>query len=297
MNLLIYWLGRLLVSFIQSLPLTWVARLGRACGTLIYRVDARHRKVVRQNLAMCFGQEKTREEIEAIARENFRRIVEGYFCAVKTIAMTREQLRPHLEFSGVERLSPPRRVVVAIGHFGNFEIHARIGDRLPEYASATTYRALKQPGLNRLLLKLRNQSDCHYFERRQDAAQLREFMVRPAVLVGILSDQHGGAKGIRGPFLGQDCSTTPAAPIFALRYGCELYTGVCQRIGLAKWRLELGEQIPTHENGKARPVENLVQDINRHLEQYVRRDPANWFWVHKRWKPPEKTITREANPS
>jgi lauroyl/myristoyl acyltransferase len=297
MNLLIYWLGRLLVGFLQSLPLNWVARMGRVCGALVYRVDARHRKVVLQNLTMCFGKERTKGEIEAIARENFRRILEGYFCAVKTMAMTAEQLQPHLEFSGVERLRPPRRVVVAIGHFGNFEIQTRVGDHLPEYASATTYRALKQAGLNRLMIEMRKNSKTHFFERRQDAAQLRQFMSQPAALVGILSDQHGGAKGIRGPFLGHDCSTTPAAPIFALRYDCELYTGVCQRIGLAKWRLELGEQIPTRENGKARPVEDLVHDINRHLEQYVRRDPANWFWVHKRWKPPEKAANREANPS
>lgn len=297
MNLLIYWLGRLLVGFIQALPLTWVARLGRACGALAYWVDRRHREVVRRNLTMCLGREKSEAEIEAIARETFRRIMEGWLCAVKTLAMTKEELSAHLEYSGVERLLPPRRVVVAVGHFGNFEIQARAGDQFPEYASATTYRALKQPGLNRVLLKLREQSGCHYFERRQDAARLREFMSRPAVLVGILTDQHGGAKGIRGPFLGHDCSTTPAAPIFALRYDCELYTGVCERIGLARWRLELGEQIPTHENGKARPVEDMVRDINRELEQYVRRDPANWFWVHKRWKPPEKKTNPETTPS
>jgi KDO2-lipid IV(A) lauroyltransferase len=26
-------------------------------------------------------------------------------------------------------------------------------------------------------------------------------------------------------------------------------------------------------------------DVNRAFEAAIRRDPANWFWVHRRWKP------------
>jgi KDO2-lipid IV(A) lauroyltransferase len=55
-------------------------------------------------------------------------------------------------------------------------------------------------------------------------------------------------------------------------------------VGLAKWRLELGEKIPTHENGRPRSSEDIMRDVNRALEAAVRRDPANWFWVHRRWK-------------
>ena len=28
-----------------------------------------------------------------------------------------------------------------------------------------------------------------------------------------------------------------------------------------------------------------MRDVNRAFEAAVRRDPANWFWVHSRWKP------------
>ena len=27
-----------------------------------------------------------------------------------------------------------------------------------------------------------------------------------------------------------------------------------------------------------------MRDVNRVFEAAVRRDPANWFWVHNRWK-------------
>jgi hypothetical protein len=33
-------------------------------------------------------------------------------------------------------------------------------------------------------------------------------------------------------------------------------------------------------------------DVNRAFEDAIRRDPANWFWVHKRWKPPRKELAK-----
>ena len=65
MDTLIYWLARALVALIQALPLTLVARLGRAAGGLAFRLDARHRRVALKNLALCFGREKSPEEIRA----------------------------------------------------------------------------------------------------------------------------------------------------------------------------------------------------------------------------------------
>jgi KDO2-lipid IV(A) lauroyltransferase len=32
-------------------------------------------------------------------------------------------------------------------------------------------------------------------------------------------------------------------------------------------------------------VRDITADINRAFEAAIRRDPANWFWVHDRWKP------------
>jgi lauroyl/myristoyl acyltransferase len=285
MNTLIYWFGSAVVVLLQALPLTWVARIGRAGGALAYRLDARHRRVTLKNLTMCFGNEMSPAEIRALAKENFRRIGENYASAVKTVAMTFDELRPHVEYVGAEHLLPPRRVINAGGHFGNFELYARFSDVVAGYQSATTYRALNQPALNRLMEKLRNRSGCLFFERRTGGPLLRAAMNQPAIILGLQIDQHGGDHGLRLPFLGHDCSTNPSPAVFALRYDCELYAAVCFRIGLAKWRLELGEKIPTHENGHPRPVVDIIRDVLRAHEAAVHRDPANWFWVHNRWKP------------
>jgi Kdo2-lipid IVA lauroyltransferase/acyltransferase len=296
MEPLLYCLARALVALVQALPLTGVARLGRLCGGLAYWVDVRHRRVALRNLTMCFGAEKSPAEIRSLARENFRRIGEDYACAVKTAAMSFEELRPHVEFIGHPRIvsapadPKPQSVVAAIGHFGNFELYARFGQFAPAYQCVTTYRGLRQPSLNWLLQSLRERSGCRFFERRFEAPALKAFMNQPGVMLGLLSDQSGGS--LRGPFLGHECSTTAAPAIFALRYHCALITAICYRVGLARWRIEAGEEIPTHENGRPRSTAAIMRDVNRAFEAAVRRDPANWFWVHRRWKPSSAALPK-----
>ena len=289
MDLLLYCFARGVISLIQSLPLRWAARFGRFGGAIAYRLDARHRRVALRNLQMCFGNEKSDSELQAIAEENFRRIGENFACAAKTASMKFEDLRQHVQFiAPADILAPPepRSIVAAIGHFGNFELYARFGQFAPSFRSATTYRGLRQPSLNRLLQSLRERSGCEFFERRSQGPALRVFMNQKGAMLGLLSDQHAGDAGLRLPFLGHDCSTTASPAIFALRYRCSLYTGICYRVGLAQWRIEAGEEIPVYENGEPRKTAAIMLDVNRAFEAAVRRDPANWFWVHNRWKPP-----------
>ena len=84
--------------------------------------------------------------------------------------------------------------------------------------------------------------------------------------------------------MGRLCSSSTAPAIFALRYYCPLHPATCYRTGLARWRIEIGEEIPTHDGATRRSVDAVALDMNRAFEAAVRRDPANWFWVHNRWK-------------
>jgi len=291
MDALLYLLARMLLALVQALPLRWVARLGRGGGALFYWLDARHRRVALRNLERCFGAEMSSREIRAIARENFRRIGENFACAAKTASLSPAAIRACLEVVGGEKLgvapsaSPGRNYVAAIGHFGNFELYARANLFVAGLRFATTYRGLRQPALNRLLQELRVQSGCLFFERRADVEALKTALHQGNLLIGFLADQHAGDRGLRLPFLGQECSTSAAPAVFALRYGCPIHPAICYRVALGRWRIEVGDAILTHAGGQPRSVAAISLDINRAFERAVRRDPANWFWVHNRWKP------------
>jgi KDO2-lipid IV(A) lauroyltransferase len=210
---------------------------------------------------------------------------------VKTYQMPWEKLRHHVELAGMEKIIPretgskAQSRIIALGHFGLFELCAHFGHFVPSFKLASTYRALRQPGLNRLMVELRNRSGCHFYERRTGGAALLAMMTKTGSMLGLLADHHGGDKGLRLPFLGHDCSTSTAPAIFALRYRCPLHVAICYRTGLAQWRIENSAEIITTINGRRRPVEDITREVNQAFETAVRRDPANWFWVHRRWKP------------
>ena len=293
MDFVLYVTASLLVCVIQSMPLRWVARIGRGGGWLAWMIDRRHRNVALRNLTLCFAAEKSMAEIRSIARENMMRIGEAFACGIKTSSMTLQHLQPHMRFLNMERLDrketaePERNRVLAVGHFGNFELYARFPEVAPGFRSATTYRGLDQPGLDRVLQRLREKSGaCLYFERRRDAKALRDAMHSTDMVLGLLADQNAGQSGIILPFFGRNCSTTSSPAVYALRYGCTLHTAICYRVGLAKWDIVVGEEIPTRdEMGAPRSKEEIMLDVNQIFEAAVRRDPANWFWVHNRWKP------------
>jgi len=292
MNTLLYCLARLMIAALQALPLPVVALLSRAAGAVAWCFDARHRRVALANLNLCFAEEKSPAEIRALAKENFRRLGESYGCAVKTAGMSDSELEKVLEVTGAEKVGqplpgvkPPESCVMAIGHFGNFELYARCARFAPGFQFATTYRALGQPALNRLMQSLREKSGCLYFERRTGGGALRAALNQGGIVLGLLADQHAGDKGMRLPFFGHDCSTSPAPALLALRYDCRIFPAICYRTALARWRVDIGDEISTRDNGEPRSTGSIMLEINRAFEAAIRRDPANWFWVHKRWKP------------
>jgi KDO2-lipid IV(A) lauroyltransferase len=280
---------RMLLPVFQALPLPWVARWGRIAGGWAWAVDGRHRRVAEDNLAHCYPEWDV-QACREMARENFRRLGENYLSALRSSTMSHEDLRPYLNMEGMAPLRTllashtERSSIGAVGHFGNFELYARMTQVTPGWQGATTFRGLRQEYATRWMQQLREKSGCLYFERRRDAEAMKVALRTRRLLLGLLADQHDG-RGVRVPFLGREASTSAAPAVLALRYGGCLFTAFCFRTALAQWSLEFGDEIGLRgPNGRARGVADILKDINTSFERAIRRDPANWFWVHRRWK-------------
>jgi lauroyl/myristoyl acyltransferase len=280
---------------IRLLPLKLVCFIGRQIGFVFYFIDTSHRKIAVNNLTNSLGNYHSESEITSIAKENFRRLGEVYLSVLKTAHISLKNLSDILSVKGLEHLDLSQRndgsnpsFMFAIGHFGNFELYANAGLFAPEFDVGTTYRGFNQPWVEKLVTKIRNRSGCHYFDRRFEGKKLMSFMKRPNSITGLLADQNAGRSGIELPLFGLPCSTNPAPAIFSLRYNLRLHCCLCRRVGLGRWELELGPEISTHTNGNARSVNDIMSDINATYEDYIREDPANWFWVHNRWKRPDR---------
>jgi lauroyl/myristoyl acyltransferase len=105
--------------------------------------------------------------------------------------------------------------------------------------------------------------------------------------VGVLVDQSAGHGGVWMPFFNRLCSTSPLAARLAIRTNAAVIPTAVYTSGFAKRRVVFEEEIP-YDPGNP---EQLTADINSALEQQIRRSPANWFWVHNRWKRHGRTFS------
>jgi KDO2-lipid IV(A) lauroyltransferase len=281
---MLYYLLLGFTRVVRAVPVRMVAAMGRFAGGLVYFLDARHRWVALENLRRCFP-EMGRAERRGIAREHFRRLGENFASAIPTAGLTSSQIEPYLEVVGAEQLNVnPRGAIVAIGHFGNFELYTHLTARLPHLSGAATYRALQHQCFDRLVRELRRRSGCLLYDRERDVKRMLNALRAGGVVLGLLSDQHAGRTGARVSFFGHECSTTTAPARLAQRYKLPLFTAICFRVGLGRWRIEVGPEIPAQSGGKLRPPAELMAEVNAAFEKAILRDIPNAFWVYDRWR-------------
>jgi lipopolysaccharide heptosyltransferase II len=109
-------------------------------------------------------------------------------------------------------------------------------------------------------------------------------------IVTVLSDQHAGDKGVWVPFFGRLSSTTPLPAIMARKTHSRMCWAVVRTAGVARWRLETRLE----EFSPGASTEEITAQLNDHLEEKIRENPQDWFWVHDRWKiPSPRFLLRE----
>src|SRR5206468_3433237 len=85
-------------------------------------------------------------------------------------------------------------------------------------------------------------------------------------------------------------STSSLAAMLALRTDAALLSGAMESAGPGHWRLVIEPLISATE----RDTDLLTAQLNVVLEQQIRRQPFDWFWVHNRWKTPRPNFLLSA---
>jgi Kdo2-lipid IVA lauroyltransferase/acyltransferase len=102
--------------------------------------------------------------------------------------------------------------------------------------------------------------------------------------IGVLVDQKF-ANGLETTFFGAPCLTSPLLAKLARQFDCDVYPAFCVRLPGGRFRLTLEDKlaIPRNAGGQINQLQ-LMQMINDRIEGWVRADPGQWTWFHKRWK-------------
>ena len=286
MDRLVYILYRGLCRFISLLPLGVVFRIGAAIGWLAHGILPSYRRLVVDNMRLVFSGEKTNKEIRRMAREHFTRLGGNLFSALKLATMPPEQIRKHVQIDGLDLLqkavAEPPGAVFAITHLGNWEVLAQMGPLYFPCKTATIYQRLGNPYIDADIRAARARLGLEPLERKE-GFQRATTLAREGGAVGVLVDQHAGDAGIWCPFFGRLASTSPLAATLTLRTGATLLTTAVYTEKPGYWRMVIEQ--PALSDTRDAGV--LTAKINRAVEAQIRRAPADWFWVHNRWKTPQ----------
>jgi KDO2-lipid IV(A) lauroyltransferase len=275
----------------RVLPLPWAQRLGAALGDLLFLCIRRYREVARRNLTMAFGWEA--EQVEGVARQVFRNVGQTLVEFLRLPAMSAEEIRRLVPLEGVEHLhaglAAGRGLLLITGHFGNWEL---LGARLvvEGIPLSVVARDADDPMAHALINRIRTECGYRVISRQSAHRGVLEALRRNEA-VAILMDQNTIEGGQFVPFFGKMAATVTGPAVFALRTGAAVIPGFIVR---RPDGTHVGTGCPPVALPQTGDREADVLALTAHLtgiiEAHVRADPAQWLWIHDRWRhrPPEE---------
>ncbi len=269
------------------LPLPLARRLVRPLAPLLRLAMASRRRVVERNLALCFP-ELAPAERDHLSRRHFRNLAES----LAEVAVTWQ--RPGRfderfgEVVGLEHLEAARAdgrgVMLITGHTTCLEVGARLfGERVE---AAGIYRPLNNP----VLEEFQNRGRSRYARQMLSRYDLRG-MVRHLRSGGVLwyaPDQDFGlSRSTFAPFFGIETATANGILELA-RLGRAVV------VPMYPLKDEASGRVTVHLEAAfdGFPGDDARADLarfNAFLERYVRMAPAQYWWLHRRFKtaPPD----------
>lgn len=267
-------------------------RLSRAfaigIAQVVYLLHFRLRQVGTRNLEMVFPEKSETER---------RRILRGVFTSLgRQLAelcqfprYTPENIDEVVVYEGLENYQRAyargKGVLFVTAHFGGWELSA-FAHSLHGHWLHVVMRPMDNPYLDRLLQQYRTMHGNKVVPKDDFVRGLLAAM-RAGETVGILMDTNmTPPQGVFVDFFGIPACTASGLARIALRTDAAVVPGfTIWDEALGKYRLRFDPAIELVRSGEleADIVAN-TQKFTSVIEQYVRKYPDQWLWVHRRWK-------------
>ena len=248
----------------------------------------RHRTAL-DNLRQAYP-EKTDQEIEAIALEmwdNMARLAAEYVFLDQLFDFDpNNRSSGRIEISGEElfvRLAADNKPhILFTAHLGNFEL-LPIAAAVHGLKVTALFRPPNNPYIADYVLSTRRSTMGELMETRAGAAFALAAILEKGGNVGALVDQKF-AGGLYTTFFDRPCETNPVVPMLARRFDCAVHPARCIRLPGNRYRLEIHEALElVRDTDGDIDIGASTQLLNDVVEGWVREQPGQWMWFHKRW--------------
>ncbi|MDD5477420.1 MAG: lysophospholipid acyltransferase family protein [Candidatus Omnitrophica bacterium] len=284
------WLGLNICSLIvRVIPAGCLYAFAKNIAVLAYFFAKKQKKIALDSLSIAFGREKSRREIEEIARNCFiymaKSAVELMFLFDKPQA-----LRELVEIQGRQNLDKAlangRGAILVSAHFGNFPLLlGRLA--LEGYKAGGIMRPMRDAKVEKIFLEKRDKFGVKtiYSQPRNECVNNTIAALRNNELVFIPIDQNFGTGGVFVNFFGEKAATATGPVIFAQRTKAALIPCFILRQPGDKHKIIFEAELELKEGkGSQDTVLINIQRLTDIIESYIRRYPAEWGWIHRRWK-------------
>jgi Kdo2-lipid IVA lauroyltransferase/acyltransferase len=293
-------LARTLEKAVSTLPEKGADRFGKGVGRTIHKLGIR-RELVESNLRLAYPDrdENWVAKTTLAAYEHLGREAAAMLRLSKLDSTAVVDRTIPTGWDGLEAArAHGRGVVLATGHYGNWEIAAAA-----VAARGVPIAAIVRRQGNRLvderLQQLRRNLGIETIYQG-DAPSRVPRVLRANGVVGIVGDQDARKSGLFVPFFGRLASTHRGPALFALRLNAPVFACVARRRpGPDVLYDVIGEHVDFERTGDLdTDVRTLTTELSSRLERQVRVAPEQYFWFHRRWKTrPPGEIEAQASES
>ena len=288
---------RIVAGVCRVLPEGLADRAGAALGWVVARVGRPRWTVVRDHLRRAFPEADERWRRD-IGRRCYAHLGAEAVAVFRLARTGRREVRERTRVTGLEvveaAVGEGRGVIILSAHLGNWEVGgaALVARGFPLDVVVARQR---NELFDRYLTRSRERLGFGIIPRSEGRRGVLAAL-KAGRLAGILGDQDARRAGVFVDFFGHPASTARGPAVLALRSGALVVTLFAVR--LPGWRPRYHVYLEALDDeaaqggtgggrgGRAARVAAMTQAFTTRIEEYVRRYPDQYFWLHKRWKTP-----------
>ncbi len=175
-----------------------------------------------------------------------------------------------------------QNLLYASAHQGNWELLPLLARNLGTPIHVV-YRAANNPLFDAVIGDLRESTAIGTVAKGPAGARHLMALLRRGENVGLLIDQKLN-DGIAVPFFGRPAMTAPAVAQLARRFELPIIPAQCERLGGTHFRITLHPALwARRSDDRDGDVAEVMAELNRMIESWIRQRPGQWLWLHRRW--------------
>ncbi|MBI5730403.1 MAG: hypothetical protein HY963_04625 [Ignavibacteriales bacterium] len=282
-----YFLFISFVKYFQLVGLNKTRHSANILGYILYYLIPIRKKVVKNNLNIAFPQ-KSETEIKRLILKTYQNILITFFELMYLPFVSKKEIDESIFVQDIdlikEKLSNHESAIFLTGHFGGWEfclssLSQKIG---------RPFQLLAQPQSNSLIsdyiMKARKTFGNEIILSGISVRKLYENL-KSGGIVGIAGDQRGSYEGPRFSFFDRPTALFTGAANISLKTNCLVIMTAFERQPDYSYKVHTEElsfnNLPDSNEDK---IKELTQRYISFLEKYIRKNPEQYFWLHKLWK-------------